>query len=220
MIALGAKQARKMAKVASALPTPHQTSRDHEVVTQRLPEGDRLKRSGGIRTRHGETELEGGHDRSGWVGGDRRGTRTGGARTIVITAADPSGLHRALENGGLVVPRSVQTDDGHRSDRRVLGRGASRAHFRLEGGRGVPRGRRAARTSPRGKNGRGTQLPNRQGRDAPRGRVGASARRGEGVELGGERGRHPASGENVDIAGPVSAGKARPTSGQRRKVGA
>ena len=91
----------------------------------------------------------------------------------------------------------------------------------LGGGSGVPRRRRAARAFPRGKLGRGAELPNRKDRDTPRGRVGSDARRGgRGVELGGVRGWHPASSENVNITGPVGAGKARPTSGQHRKVGA
>ena len=71
LVALGAKQARKMTQIPSALAAPNQPSRDHEVVTQRLPEGDRPGRSRGIRTRHRETKLEGGHDGSGWVGGGR-----------------------------------------------------------------------------------------------------------------------------------------------------
>ena len=71
VIALGTQKPREMAQISSALPTPNQPSRDHEVVSQRLPEGHRPGRSRGVRTRHGETKLEGGHDGSGWVGGGR-----------------------------------------------------------------------------------------------------------------------------------------------------
>ena len=208
-----------MAQVASALPTPNQPSRDHEVVTQRLPEGDRPGRSRGVRTRHGETKLGERDDGSGWVGGDSRGAGAGRTRGVVIAAPDTGGLHRALENGGLMVARSVQTDDGQRRGGRWLDRGAGRASFRLGGDGGLPRGGRTARTSPRGKDGGDAELPDRQRRNAPRGRVGASARRGEGVELGGKRGRHPVSGKDVDVAGSDRAGEARPPSGQHGKVG-
>jgi hypothetical protein len=203
MVALSAKQARKMTKVASALPTPNQPSRDHEVVTQRLPEGDRPRGSRGVRTRHGGTKLGGRNDRSGWGGGGRRHAAAGAAGPIVIAATDAGGLDSALKHSRLMMTGSVQTDNGRKRDG-----GASRVPCRLGGGNGgVPKRRRTARASPKGKLGRDAELPNRKDRDAPRGRVGHDARRGgRGVELGGVRGRHPASGEDMDVTGPVKAG--------------
>ena len=103
MIALSAKQARKMTEIASALPTPNQPSRDHKVVTQRLPKGDRPRRPRGVRTRHGGTKLGGRDDRSGWGGRGRRRAAANVASQIVIASADASSLDSALKHGGLMM---------------------------------------------------------------------------------------------------------------------
>ena len=113
MVALGAKQARKMAQIASALTTPHQPSRDHKVVTQRLPKGDRPRGSRGVRTRHGGTKLGGGHDKSGWVGRGRGGAGAQGTRAVVIAAASSSSGKGALQHRSLAVSRGVEADDWH-----------------------------------------------------------------------------------------------------------
>ena len=225
MIAFGAQKPREMTQVASALPTPNQPSRDHKVVTQRLPEGDGPRGSRGVRTRdgrtrHGGTKIGGRHDGSGWGGRGRRGACAPRTSAVMIATADSSSLDGAFEDRGLMMTGGVYTDNGHRRGGRRLGRGAGRVPFRLGEDGGFPRGNRAASTSHRGKVGRDAELPDRHHRDAPRGRVGASTRLGEGVELGGERGRHPARGKDVNIAGPDGGGEARPASGQNGKVGA
>jgi hypothetical protein len=107
MVALRAKQARKVTEIASALPTPNQPSRDHKVVTQRLPEGDRPRGSRGVRTRHGGTKLGGRNDRSGWGGGGRRRAAADVASPIVIATADASSLDSAFEHGSLMMARRV-----------------------------------------------------------------------------------------------------------------
>jgi hypothetical protein len=179
MVALRAKQARKMTEIASALPTPNQPSRDHEVVTQRLPEGDRPRRSRGVRTRHGGTKLGGRDDRSGWGGGRRRRAATDATGTIVIATTDARSKDSAFEHRRLSMTGGVQPDNGNARSRRRRGEGVVREAVGGRNQRGIPRGRRAEHASPRGEDG-DAELPDRQ-RRAPKGQRVDTARGGRGV---------------------------------------
>ena len=111
-VALRPEEARKMTQVPSARATPHQPSRDHEIVTQRLTKSNRPRGSRGIRTRHGETDNN--KDRPGWGGRGRRRRRArSNSARVVVWAAGTSRGKRALKNGRGPRPGSVGADDGN-----------------------------------------------------------------------------------------------------------